>query len=52
MKNLFPLNNENGVATRKKEKYKVLKCNTDRLKNSTIVYLQNLLNEDQQKKGT
>ena len=48
IKFLFPLNNENGVTTRNKEKFQVLKCNTDRLKNSTIVYLQKLVNEDQQ----
>ena len=32
------------METRKEEKFKVQKANTDRLKNSAIIYMQNLLN--------
>ena len=43
---LFPLKaKEHNMQTRSNDKYEVLKCNTNRLKNSTVVYLQNLANE-------
>ena len=44
---MFPLN-ERGTTpkTRFTEKFKVYHANTERLKNSPIIYMQNLLNED------
>ena len=44
-KHMFPLNKKlHNMETRKGEKFKVQKANTDRLKNSAIIYMQNLLN--------
>jgi hypothetical protein len=44
-KHMFPLNNKlHNMETRKGEKFRVQKANTDRLKNSAIIYMQNLLN--------
>ena len=45
LNDLFPIN-EQTRETRNKEKYKVLHANTARLQNSSIVYMQNLLNEE------
>ena len=45
LSDLFPLN-ENKKETRNKEKYIVTHANTDRLRNSSIIYMQNLLNEE------
>ena len=45
LSDLFPLN-ENEKETRNKEKYVVTHANTDRLRNSSIIYMQNLLNEE------
>ena len=45
LSDLFPLN-ENKKETRNKEKYVVTHANTDRLRNSSIIYMQNLLNEE------
>ena len=45
MKNLFPLKTDNcDMSLRKREKFEVLKCKTERLKKSPIVYMQRLLN--------
>ena len=47
---LFPTNyKENSKETRNREKYAVTHANTDRLRNSSIIYMQNLLNEEYQK---
>ena len=45
-KDMFPLNpvNHDGIQTRFKEKFKVTKAMTDRLKTSAIPYMQGLLN--------
>ena len=52
LKNLFPINRKNHqMTTRKPEKYQVLHCNTERLKNSAIPQMQISLNiDDQQNK--
>ena len=42
---------ENIPATRKKEHYKVTFANTERYKNSPILTMQRLLNEDKQKES-
>ena len=44
-KDMFPLNTENKMNTRNREKYKVKHSNTERLKSSSIVYMQTLLNK-------
>ena len=49
MKNMFPLN-LNLHNNRKKEVYFVQHANTERLKKSSIIYMQNLLNKYQSKK--
>ena len=41
---LFPLNSVGGSTRRIREKYMVTQANTDRLKDSTVPYLQRLLN--------
>ena len=47
MANMFPLNKKKlKHNTRKKEKYIVFKANTDRMRRSPIIYMQNLLNKD------
>ena len=47
---MFPLNNKlHNMETRNGEKYEVQKANTDRLKNSAIIYMQNLLNKQEEK---
>ena len=38
------------MTTRDQEKYMVHFANTERLKNSSIIYMQNLLNENEVKK--
>ena len=44
-KELFPFNDRDLIMqTRKKEKYKILHANTERLKNSTVPYIQRILN--------
>ena len=46
-KHLFPLNpKSHKMDTRKVEKFKVFKANTERLKESSIIHIQNKLNED------
>ena len=49
MKHMFPLN-ENLNNIRNKEVYYVQHANTERLKKSSIIYMQNLLNKYQTKK--
>ena len=45
---LFPLNEINHtMQTRNKEKYKIVHANTDRLKNSTVPYIQRMLNNEE-----
>ena len=45
-KHMFPLNNKHhNMNTRNSEKYQVQHANTGRLKDSSIIYMQNLLNE-------
>ena len=47
-KHMFPLNSKlHNMETRKAEKFKVQKANTDRLKFFAIIYMQNLLNEQE-----
>ena len=47
LNDLFPENiKTHGMKTRKPEKYQVTFANTERLRTSTIVYMQNLLNEE------
>ena len=47
LSDLFPTN-QYKKETRNKEKYRVTHANTDRLRNSSIIYMQNLLNEEDQ----
>ena len=48
---LFPLNKLNhGMSLRNPMKYAVKKANTERLKRSSIPYMQNLLNLDNRKR--
>ena len=45
---MFPLNEKNhSMKTRNFEKYKVQKAHTERLKRSAVIYMQNLLNEQE-----
>ena len=51
MKGLFPPNNRTHTMNpRKIEPYQVLKVNTERFKNSPIIFMQNLLNTEAQRK--
>ena len=44
---MFPINEKKHIMiTRKPEMFKVQKANTERLKNSAIIYMQNLLNKE------
>ena len=48
--NMFPLNmKKHNMDTRHPEKFKVQHANTERLKKSPIIYMQNLLNEHESK---
>ena len=48
VKNMFPLNEKrHDMETRNEDKFKVQFANTTRLKNSPIVYMQKLLNENE-----
>ena len=48
LSNLFPEQKKhNFIKTRKHEKYKVNFANTERLKNSSILFMQNQLNSDE-----
>ena len=45
---MFPLNNKTSdMKTRKQEKFYVQHANTDRLQNFALIYMQNLLNENE-----
>ena len=47
MKNLFPPNNRTHIMIpRQHEHFQVLKANTNRFKESSIIYMQNQLNND------
>ena len=47
LNDLFPLNDKkHAMKTRKDDKYRVEFANTDRYKNSSIIKMQNMLNED------
>ena len=47
MKHLFPLNNRiHQMVPRKYEHFQIFHANTERLKGSPIIYMQNLLNEE------
>ena len=49
-KNMFPLHSKSHeMGTRNGEKLKVQHANTIRLKNFSIIYMQNLLNEDKKR---
>ena len=50
LQHLFPLNEKNHqMETRDAEKFKVQFANTARLQNSSIIYMQKLLNENEEK---
>ena len=45
-KDLFPINeNHQRMKTRKREMFQVIPANTERLKNSTVPYIQRMLNQ-------
>ena len=47
-KKMFPLNKKtHNMESRKPEKFKVLHANTSRFQNSSIIYMQKLLNENE-----
>ena len=47
LRDLLPeQDNSDKISTRKQEKYKVTFANTERLKNSSIIFMQNQLNND------
>jgi len=49
LKDLFPEKQKlHSMNTRHSEKYEVLFANTERMKNSSIIYMQNLLNSNEQ----
>ena len=51
-KELFPLNDRDlTMQTRNQEKYKILHANTERLKNSTVPYIQRMLNNIEEKRS-
>ena len=53
LQDLFPENNKyRKMETRDQEKYTVQFANTNRLKNSSIVTMQNYLNEDEKRRKT
>ena len=48
LKHMFPKNvKSHEMITRSEELYNVQHANTERLKKSSIIYMQNLLNEDE-----
>ena len=50
LNDLFPLNDKiHKMQTRKDEKYEVLFANTNRLKNGSIITMQNMLNTNAEK---
>ena len=51
MKHLFPLKVSNHkMKKRKEQKFQVFKAKTNRMKKSPIIYMQNLLNCDEERK--
>ena len=47
-KHMFPINvKSHHMATRKNEKYKIEHANTERFRKSSIIYMQHLLNQDE-----
>ena len=45
---MFPTNDKTGhLATRQAEKFKVQHANTDRLRNSSLIFMQNMLNKNE-----
>ena len=49
LKNMFPVNmKQHQMKTRDEEKFEVQHANTERFKNSSIIYMQNLLNQHEQ----
>ena len=51
LNDLFPLNDKNHtMQTRNNEKYEVMFANTNRLKNSSIITMQTMLNNNEMKK--
>ena len=52
MKMMFPLNKtEHKIKMRKQDKYKILKANTKRLKQSPLPYMRMLLNNEHEMKA-
>ena len=52
MQHMFPLKSKTHLMnTRKEDKYEVQHANTDRLKDSAIIYMQNMLNEYERRKN-
>ena len=50
LKDLFPLNDKNHkMQTRKNEQYEVMFANTNRLKDGSIIAMQNMLNDNAMK---
>ena len=48
-KKMFPLiEKQHNMNTRKREKFEVQYANTDRLKDFALIYMQNLLNEQEE----
>ena len=53
LSHMFPLNQKNhDMETRHEERYKVQFAHTNRLKNSPIIYMQKLLNQNEENKST
>ena len=51
MKSLFPLKvSKHKMMKRKEQKFQVTKAKTNRMKKSPIIYMQNLLNCDEERK--
>ena len=46
LNDLFPRNDPKHKMERKKEKFKVNFANTERLKNASVITMQNLLNQE------
>ena len=47
-KEIFPINkNIPNMKTRNHEKFQILHANTERLKNSTVPYIQRILNQNE-----
>ena len=52
-KSMFPLNQkDNQMNKRHSEKYKVQHANTARLQKFSIIYMQNMLNDHEEKHGS